>query len=211
VAVEVDLFPASDFDDWASTYDETVLDEAHFPFTGYQRVLDTVIRLAEAQSGMRVLDIGTGTANLATCFVALGCILWGTDFSQAMLEQAQHKLPQARFLLVDVRHGWPPELPPIYERIVSAYVFHHFDLAEKVQLLVELAVHLAPQGRLVIADIAFPDRNSMENYRRMIGEAWEDEFYWLADESITALGSAGLRAAFTPVSDCAGVFIMEKL
>jgi putative AdoMet-dependent methyltransferase len=208
--VEVDLFPASDFDGWASSYDLDVLAEAQFPFTGYQQALDTVLKLAAPQPGMRVLDIGTGTANLAALFVTLGCHLWGTDFSPAMLEQAQRKLPQAKFVLADVRHGWSPELPPIFERIVSAYVFHHFNLAEKVRLLTGLSAHIEPAGRLVIADIAFPDQAGMEQVCRLAGDEWEDEYYWLADETILAVRQAGLCATFTPVSTCAGVFVMEK-
>ena len=211
MAVEVDPFPASDFDRWASSYDQSVLDETHFPFTGYQQALAAVIRLAAPQPGMSVLDIGTGTANLAAGFAARGCRVWGTDFSPAMLDHARRKVPQARFILADVRAGWPVELPPLMERIVSAYVFHHFKLEEKVRLLVELAAHLAPQGRLVIADVAFANRDAMETERRMMGDDWEDEFYWLADETILALEQVGLYASFTPVSNCAGVFVMEIL
>jgi ubiquinone/menaquinone biosynthesis C-methylase UbiE len=210
VAVEVDPFRASDFDGWASKYDRDVLDEAHYPFAGYQLALDTVVRLAEPLPGMRVLDVGTGTGNLAALFAARGCSLWGTDFSSAMLEAARRKLQQAQFVLADARRGWPAELPPVFERIVSAYTFHHFELAEKIRILAELSHHLAAQGRLVMADIAFSDHASLENIRQIVGDAWDDEFYWLADETIIALSEAGLKAAFTPVSFCAGVFVMEK-
>ena len=209
--MEVDPFPASDFDGWASTYDQNVLDEGHFPFFGYQRALEMVVQQAAAQPEMRVLDVGTGTANLAARFAALGCRLWGTDFSPAMLVEARRKLPQAEYILADLRQGWPAGLPPVFERIVSAYVFHHFDLAEKVRLSVDLAAHLAPQGKLVIADIAFLDRAALEEVRRRVGDEWEEEFYWLADETILAMRQAGLNAAFTPVSACAGVFVVERL
>lgn len=209
MAVEVDLFPASDFDGWASTYDQCVLDETHFPFIGYQKSLMEILRLAEPQPGMRVLDIGTGTANLAALFIKQGCYVWGTDFSATMLEQAQRKLPQAKYILADIRHGWPPELPPVFERIVSAYVFHHFSLADKVRLSVELVAHLVPQCKLIIADIAFADQAGLEKVHQLVGDEWEDEFYWLADETIAAYQQAGLKAAFTPVSVCAGVFVIE--
>jgi cyclopropane fatty-acyl-phospholipid synthase-like methyltransferase len=210
VAVEIDQFPASDFDGWASKYDLDVLDEAHYPFAGYQLALDTVVRLAEPKLGMRVLDVGTGTGNLAALFAARGCSLWGTDFSPVMLEAARRKLPQVQFVLADARHGWPTELPPVFERIVSAYTFHHFELAEKIRILAGLSDHLTSQGQLVMADIAFPDHASQENVRQLVGDAWDDEYYWLADETIAALSEAGLKAAFSPVSFCAGVFLMEK-
>ncbi len=208
--MEVDPFPASDFDDWASTYDQSVLDETHFPFWGYRQALETVVRLAAAQPGMDVLDVGTGTANLAQMFALQGCRLWATDFAPAMLNAARRKLPQAEYLLADFRQGWPAGLPPVFDRIVSAYVFHHIELAQKVSRCVEMAVHLAPQGKLVIADVAFPHRAGMEEVRRQVGEEWEEEFYWLADEALKALQQAGLPAGFVPVSACAGVFVVEK-
>jgi len=63
---------------------------------------------------------------------------------------------------------------------------------------------------MVIADVAFADAASRANARQAVGDDWEDEFYWLADEALPALQQAGLRAQFTPVSTCAGVFVMEK-
>ncbi|MBN2148247.1 MAG: class I SAM-dependent methyltransferase [Anaerolineales bacterium] len=208
--MEINPFPASDFDDWASTYDRSVLDEAQFPFIGYHQALDTVACLAAPQPGMRVLDLGTGTGNLAALFASRGCFLWGTDFSAKMLAEARRKLPSAQFLQADLCLGWPAALPPTFERIVSAYVFHHFDLIEKVSLSASLAQHLAPQGKLLIADIAFPDQGKMEEVRRMAADVWDDEYYWIADQSIAALHQAGLLASFMPVSICAGVFVMEK-
>jgi len=43
-----------------------------------------------------------------------------------------------------------------FNRIVSAYVFHHFELGEKVRII-ELLVreHLKAGGNWIIADIAF--------------------------------------------------------
>lgn len=204
-----DPFPASDFDAWAGSYDQSVLDEARFPFRGYAQALETVVQLAQAQPGMRLLDVGTGTGNLAARFLALGCQVWASDFSPAMLAEAQRKLLEVTFLLADARQGWPLGAPEQVERVVSAYVFHHFTLPEKVRLCGTLRRHLAPGGRLVIADIAFVNQAALDAVRRQAGEDWEEEFYWLADEALAALTQAGLHAAFRPVSDCAGVFCLE--
>ena len=95
-------FPHEEFDDWAESYDASVSNEK-FPFTGYQEVMTNVVAMAEARPGMSVLDLGTGTGNLADGFSRLGCELWGTDFSAPMLAQACQKLPNAHFLQHDLR------------------------------------------------------------------------------------------------------------
>jgi trans-aconitate methyltransferase len=127
-----------------------------------------------------------------------------------MLAEARRKLPQVECVLANLRDGWPSALPPLFDRIVSGYVFHHIDLPEKVRIMDELAAHLVRGGRLAIADIAFLNLAAQEAVRREAGEDWEDEFYWLVDEIIPALQAAGLAAAFTPVSNCTGVFLVEK-
>jgi len=199
-------FPAFDFDSWAESYDQDVASN-QFPFVGYTSVLNTVVRLAGAQSGMRVLDLGTGTGNLASRFARLGCELWCMDFSAAMLEKARVKLPGAHIIQYDLRGDWPAGLPGRFERIVSAYVFHHFELDEKVRLVQRIVSELLlPGDRLVIADIAFPDRPTQEKTRVQLGEAWEQEFYWIADEAQAAFRQVGLRVDYIQVSACAGVF-----
>jgi putative AdoMet-dependent methyltransferase len=75
-----------------------------------------------------------------------------------------------------------------------------------VQIIQRLAKRLSPGGTIVIGDIAFPDRSVLEAVKSAAGDEWEDEFYWLADESLAALQAAGLEAGYTQVSSCAGCF-----
>ena len=205
-----DPFPPSDFDPWAKTYDDDVREQNVFPFDGYARVLETVVQWAEPHSGMSVLDIGTGTGNLALMFAERGCDLWCTDFSEAMLEKAREKLPQAHFVLADLRADWSPELDRRFDRIVSAYVFHHLELDAKVRVCKELVTNrLTPNGALIIGDLSFPNKAAMDEFAESVGDLWEEEFFWLADESIRALEAAGLTVSYQQISACAGVYLLR--
>ncbi len=205
-----DPFPSSEFDPWAETYDHDVATQNRFPFDGYEQALAIVVKLAAPARGMSVLDIGTGTGNLALRFAARGCELWCTDFSEPMLAKAREKLPDAHFVLHDLRAAWPAELNRRFDRIVSAYVFHHFGLEEKVALCKDLtAHHLASGGKLVLADLSFTNRQAMESFAQSVGALWEQEPYWLADESIQALAAAGLKVAYLQVSVCAGIYTIS--
>ena len=205
-------FPASDFDDWAETYDQAVPGWRAFPFTGYEEVLRTIYKLAEPRPGFTVLDLGTGTGNLAVPFVRAGCRLWCTDFSEHMLAKARQKLPGAHFVLHDLNSPMPPELDCLFDRVISAYVFHHFEPEKKVSIIKNLCAHSLPSdGYIIIGDIAFPDTTDRDKIRADLGEKWEEEFYWLVDESTFALNKIGVSVQYEQVSSCAGVFVIHPL
>jgi putative AdoMet-dependent methyltransferase len=203
-----DPFPPSEFDQWADSYDHSTQIESIFPFDGYDQVLDTVLQQANLRVGMTVLDIGTGTANLALRFSESGCKLWCTDFSKSMLERAREKLPDAHFIIHDFRKNLPPELAgQRFDAIVSAYVFHHVELPCKVEICNSLVMqNLAPGGKLIVADLSFQSRAAMDAFAESIPDLWEAEPYWLVEDSLPALEKVGLQVSYEQVSACAGVY-----
>jgi hypothetical protein len=95
---------------------------------------------------------------------------------------------------------------------VSAYVWHDFNLTYKMELLTRLTEeYLASQGRVVIADIAYPDQTARTQARVYWGRFWsEAEHYWAADETIVACKAIGLSCTYQQISSCAGVFVIER-
>ena len=200
------------FDAWAAQYDTAVAAGGDdFPFVGYDAVLDTVVAAAGARPSLRVLELGIGTGNLAERFDAAGCRVWGLDFSAAMLVRAQARLPQVHLVRADLMAAWPLAARALFDRIVAAYVLHEFDLPDKIRLLQRAARQfLAPGGFLVIADIAFPTTAVRAAAAERWADWWdEDEFYWAADEAVTACAAAGLRVDYRQGAGCAGGFTVE--
>ncbi len=194
------------FERWAARYDQSVRTDQGI-FASYDEVLAEVVRAADVQTGMRVLELGIGTGNLAQRLVALGCEIWGTDFSPTMLEIARAKAPEATLIQMDLTAEWPDALQQRFDRIVATFVLHEFDQATKISLLQRLATHhLVEQGLIVVGDVAFPTAAA----RRQSGaESWdEDEHYWAADETMAASTGTGLEFTFKLISWCTGVFVV---
>jgi putative AdoMet-dependent methyltransferase len=195
------------FDGWAEHYDQSVR-RGGFPLEGYDRVIDEIVRVAQAWPGMEVLDLGIGTGNLAIRFGEKACRLWGLDFSAAMLARAARKVPGATLVQAALDGPWPPELQRRFDRVVSAYAFHHLDLAAKARTLHRISLnHLSSSGQIIIGDVAFPTREERERAHERWIELWdEDEYYWAADETRVACEEIGLICTYTQISSCGGVF-----
>ncbi len=213
------------FDEWAASYDESVDGYSGFPFEGYEQVLDLIAKRASVEVGMDVLDLGIGTGNLTARFIDRDCAVLGLDFSVEMLAKVHRKYPRMELLKADIKGDWPIDVDRHFDRIVSAYVLHEFDLESKIGLLRKLACdHLFEGGRVVVGDISFPTRTVRdeaekrfsgtwdEERQRWEGSLWdEDEHYWAADEAIEALTAVGLTASYAQVSFCGGVYVIERV
>ena len=157
---------------------------------------------------MTILDLGTGTGNLAKKFIEQGCEVWGTDFSNQMLSVARKKLPAAHFVLHDLRQPFPPTILRCYDRIVSAYLFHHFELMEKLKLILQLTTdYLNSGGRLVIADISFPSHKALNLARQATGDDWDEEFYWIEADTRRELETVGINFTYNQITNCVGTYL----
>ncbi len=199
------------FDQWSATYDHDVQDESGFPFSGYTRVLNRVISLAQIEPGLEVLELGAGTGNLTGKLVDAGAAVWALDFSADMLAIAKGKVPGAQFGQADLQAEFPPQFRRKYDRVVSTYTFHEVPLSAKIELLHRLVNdYLVQGGRIVIGDIGFINVDARESVRIASAEAWDDEFYWIRDETMTVLNGKGMALAWEQISSCGAVIEITR-
>jgi putative AdoMet-dependent methyltransferase len=193
-------------------YDDFIEETDEFPWAGYDRVLEFVVREAYVDEGMSVLEIGAGTGNLTERLVDLHCDVWVVDVSSRVLDEVSYRVRgEAHTVHADILTEWPPELNRRFDRIISTYLFHEWDMATKVALLQRLATqHLTPDGFILIGDVAFRSTSALEEGQRCWPRRWNENMnYWAADEAVIELMEAGLDADYTQVSGCAGVFEIE--
>ena len=125
---------------------------------GVPRVHRRLVELAAIEPGHRVLEIGCGTGNLALRAQRMhpDAEVVGIDPDPLALERARRKADRAG-LPVRWDRGKAGELPypdESVDRVLSAFMFHHLDDAEKKSALAEVRRVLRPGGQLHLVDIA---------------------------------------------------------
>lgn len=194
------------FDLWADGYDKAVGlsdEDGSYPFAGYRDVLAGIYSRIMSRPGASVLDIGFGTGTLTAKLYEQGFEIWGQDFSPRMIDIASEKMPGAHLFEGDFSHEIAaPLLQNRYDFIVATYSLHHLTDEQKIPFISELLSLLKEDGMILIGDVAFPDRDAMDECRITAGDEWDDEeYYFLADGLKSVF--PGLR--FEKKSHCAGV------
>lgn len=208
------MLNSAGFDLWADGYDRAVGlsdEDGSYPFAGYRAVLNAIYQDIRQDENVRaVLDVGIGTGTLAARLCGAGYTVTGFDFSPRMLEIARERTEgKARLLPHDMRDGFPAALSgERFDRIVCTYALHHLTDGEKPAFLSSLTDHLTKGGRVLIGDVAFPNRAALEACRRLAGDEFDDEEYYLVADELPSM--PGVRAAFTVMSPCAGVLTLER-
>ena len=204
-------FLPEEFDTWAAGYDRDVLDDSVFPFIGYRNLMKKMVALGNPLIGKTALDLGCGTGNLAGYLKLEGASVWATDFSLEMIKIARTKFPDLPFEVQDLCDPLPVIYPQRYDLITSAYVFHHFLLPEKISLIKRyLNQHLSPGGKLLVGDLVFQDKSTMDQISQTYPDTWDDEYYWIVEEDLPVLKANGLNVQVIPISVCAAVLVFQQ-
>ena len=118
------------------------------------------IDLAAVGPGSKVLDVATGTGDLAIEAASRGAEVIGSDFSEGMLERARAKAPQIRFEQADAL-----ALPYPDDAFDAATVgFGARNFSDLGRGLAEMARVVRPGGRVVVLEITTPTRPPMSTF-----------------------------------------------
>ena len=198
------------FDLWADGYDKSVDiadDKDLYPFAGYKKLMNSIYNAVMVKCPAKILDIGIGTGTLALKLYEMGNVITGIDFSSEMLNQSRAKMPNATLIQHDFSKGIPSELSEEkFDFIISTYALHHLTDNEKIRFIRTLLAHLDNAGTIIIGDVAFQDRESLNECRMACvdGEWDEDEFYFVYSELQDELLSH-CTMTYNQVSHCAGI------
>jgi len=164
-----------------------VYDRMNFVMTAgmHHRWRGRAADLARVGSGDRVLDVATGTGDLAVELdgrVSPGGEVVGVDFSESMLELARGKAPGMRF-----EAGNALELPFADDEFAAATVgFGARNFSDLPRGLSEMVRVTRPGGRVVVLEITTPQRPPLSWFFSM----------WF-DRVVPAMGRlAGDRSAY---------------
>jgi len=199
------------FDLWANDYDKTVQlteESNEYPFAGYKAVLGTIFQAIVGHGGKRVLELGFGTGILAKKLYDSGFSITGVDFSQAMIDIAQPKMPDARLIRHDFSAGLPEHLvSETFDHVICTYAIHHLTDEQKITLLRTLTAMLSPEGCIYIGDVAFAANAELAACRAACGDEWDDdEIYPTAENLLSAFPTL----QFQQISHCAGIITIAK-
>jgi demethylmenaquinone methyltransferase / 2-methoxy-6-polyprenyl-1,4-benzoquinol methylase len=119
--------------------------------------------LADVRPGDRVLDVATGTGDLAIELakrVAPGGEVIGSDFSDGMLERAREKAPELRW-----EHGDALALPYGDGEFRAATVgFGARNFGDLEKGIGEMARVVAPGGKVVVLEITTPTKPPLSTF-----------------------------------------------
>lgn len=147
-----------------------------------------LVKMFEGVSTPSLLDIGTGTGRVLQLLASRIGYGLGVDVAQDMLKIARANLDRREARNCQVRHGDMYQLP-LPDASFAAVTFHqvlHF-ADDPFAALAEARRVLAPDGRIVVVDLARHGREDLREDRqhRRLGFSDAEISNWLADLGMT--------------------------
>ena len=195
------------FDEWSDHYDETISEhdgEYAEVFEGYDKILASTIDSLELPKNSKIVDIGSGTGNLAHTATQKGYTAIGLEPNARMRQLSQKKYPN-----IPVKDGSFLTLPfedHSIDAFVSTYAFHHLSDEEKAESAKLLASKLRKGGKVIISDTMYASSevakhiliDAIEKGYSHLAEDLQTEFYTTHEVLKNAFEAAGFSVEFKP-------------
>jgi ubiquinone/menaquinone biosynthesis C-methylase UbiE len=182
-------FDVERFSRWAPRYDRSFLQSRFF-----RPLHDELATVLSPTGGVRMLDVGCGTGNLALRLAGSGAMVVGVDPAEGMVAAARAKrdgLPASFAVAVAERLPFPDHS---FDRTASSVSAHHWEDPEAG--FQELARVLRPGGTLAFADVRMPGRVArflLRQYGRSLSNPHGHRPGWEPEELARLLYGAGFR------------------
>ncbi|RSM59520.1 methyltransferase type 11 [Actinoplanes sp. ATCC 53533] len=173
------------------------------PFTrlaGVGRIHERLLDRADLRRGQRVLEIGCGTGNLLTALGRrrLDVEAVGIDPDPAALRRSRRKAAR-RSLPIRLEQAFAGELPlpdDGFDRVLSAFMLHHLDEAERLRALREVRRVLRPGGQLHVVDVdGTPSGRKTHGHPRLARNRPELVLAALTEAGLTGVAENGREQA----------------
>ena len=169
------------FEDWAASYDKFVLENQHsFPFKGYSKLIEEIIKTIEPNS--TILDLGIGTGYVALNLQdKLNCKINGIDLSEKMVQIAKNRIRDSIIVPMDFNNyksfDWTI-FPNETNYILGTYFFHHFTDDKKVEIIEFLFDKFGKGTKIMIGDIGFLNSTLMSEKKEELKNEWDETEYY---------------------------------
>ena len=162
------------------------------PFTrllGTSTALQRLVDQARLAAGQRVLDLGCGTGALSLIAKRTqpGIEIVGLDPDPKALARARRKVERSG-LAVTLEQGFGDSLPfadASFDRVLSSFMFHHLETAQKPAVLREVRRVLRPGGSLHLVDFGGAGHGLGAFLARLVHR--EESLHANTDDALTAL------------------------
>ncbi len=118
--------------------------------------LNLVERFVRPSPGMRILDVGCGTASILA-YLPEDTQYWGYDISEKYLAAARSRFQVRGHFYCGQIDTPPPDGPTTYDLVLAIGVLHHLDDPLAAKLVAQAHGMLGPTGRLITVDPCLAD------------------------------------------------------